>query len=177
MTNMAGASQANGFFGAFLRFTGLHGLIIQGAAKKWTRLHIHDGTVKLLDAEHLVGKDTRETEDTIRKEVGKRCSVYSIGPAGENLVRFAAIVGDHGHVVAHNGLGAVMGSKKLKAISVERGRVQVPIADPARLSTGAKELFEMAVKADPNLGKYDSICLQFLLTGVTHQKLHDEHFP
>jgi aldehyde:ferredoxin oxidoreductase len=154
MTNMAGASQANGFLGAFLRFSGLHGLIIQGTAKKWTRLHIHDGTVDFLDANHLVGKDTRETEDTVRKEISKRCSVYSIGPAGENLVRFAAIVGDHGHVVAHNGLGAVMGSKKLKAISVERGRVQVPVADPARLSTGAKELFEMAIKADPNLGKY-----------------------
>jgi aldehyde:ferredoxin oxidoreductase len=154
MTNMAGASQANGFLGAFLRFSGLHGLIIQGSAKKWTRLHIHDGTVDFLDANHLVGKDTRETEDTVRKEVGKRFSVYSIGPAGENLVRFAAIVGDHGHVVAHNGLGAVMGSKKLKAISVERGRVQVPVADPARLSTAAKELFEMAIKADPNLGKY-----------------------
>ena len=154
MTNMAGASQANGFFGAFLRFTGLHGLIIQGTAKKWTRLHIHDDTVDFLDADHLAGKDTRETEDTVRKEIGRRCSVYSIGPAGENLVRFAAIVGDHGHVVAHNGLGAVMGSKKLKAISVERGRVQVPVADPARLSTAAKELFEMAVKADPNLGKY-----------------------
>jgi aldehyde:ferredoxin oxidoreductase len=154
MTNMAGASQANGFLGAFLRFSGLHGLIIQGSAKKWTRLHIHDDTVDFLDADHLVGKDTRETEDTLRKEIGRRCSVYSIGPAGENLVRFAAIVGDHGHVVAHNGLGAVMGSKKLKAISVERGRVQVPVADPARLSTAAKELFEMAVKADPNLGKY-----------------------
>jgi aldehyde:ferredoxin oxidoreductase len=154
MTNMAGASQANGFFGAFLRFTGLHGLIIQGTAKKWTRLHIHDDTVDFLDADHLVGKDTRETEDTVRKEISRRCSVYSIGPAGENLVRFAAIIGDHGHVVAHNGLGAVMGSKKLKAISVERGQVQVPVADPARLSTAAKELFEMAVKADPNLGKY-----------------------
>jgi len=154
MTNMAGASQANGFFGAFLRFSGLHGIIIQGKAKKWTRLHIHDGTVELLDAEHLIGKDTRETEDIIRQELGKRCSVYSIGPGGEKAVRFAVIVGDHGHVVAHNGLGAVMGSKKLKAVSVERGKMQVPVADSTRLTTAAKELFEMAVKADPNLGKY-----------------------
>jgi aldehyde:ferredoxin oxidoreductase len=154
MTHMAGASQANGFFGAFLRFSGIHGIIIQGKAKKWTRLHIHDGTIDILDAEHLIGKDTRETEDIIRKEVGKRCSVYSIGPGGENLVRFAAIIGDHGHVIAHNGLGAVMGSKKLKAVSVERGKIQVPVADPPRLTTSAKELFEMAVKADPNLGKY-----------------------
>jgi aldehyde:ferredoxin oxidoreductase len=154
MTNMAGASQANGFFGAFLRSSGLHGIIIQGKANKWTRLHIHDGTVDLLDAEHLAGKDTWETEDIIRQELGKRCSIYTIGPAGENLVRFAAIVGDHGHVVAHNGLGAVMGSKKLKAVSVERGKMKVSVAEPTRLTTAAKDLFEMAVKADPNLGKY-----------------------
>ena len=154
MTNMAGASQANGFFGAFLRFSGLHGIIIQGAARKWTRLHIRDGKVELLDADDLVGKDTWETEDIIRKKVGKRCSVYGIGPAGEKGVRFAAIVGDHGHVAAHNGLGAVMGSKKLKAVSVERGQGKVPVADPTRLSKAAKDLFEAAVKADPNLGKY-----------------------
>jgi aldehyde:ferredoxin oxidoreductase len=154
MTNMAGASQANGFFGAFLRFSGLHGIIVQGTAEKWTRLHIHDGRVELLDADDLVGKNTWETEDLIRKKVGKRCSVYSIGPAGERGVRFAVIVGDHGHVVGHNGLGAVMGSKKLKAVSVERGQGRVAVADPNRLSKAAKELFEAAVKADPNLGKY-----------------------
>jgi len=61
MTNMAGASQANGFFGAFLRFSGFHGIVIQGAAKKWTRLHIHDGKAELIDAEHLAGRDTWDT--------------------------------------------------------------------------------------------------------------------
>jgi aldehyde:ferredoxin oxidoreductase len=148
MTNLAGASQANGFFGAFLRSSGFDGLIIYGAAKNWTRLHIHDGKAELHDAESLVGKDTWETEDTVQRELGKRCSVYSIGPAGEHLVRFACIVGDHGHVAAHNGLGAVMGSKKLKAISVERGRRTLPVADPTRLSEKAKALFEEAKKMD-----------------------------
>jgi aldehyde:ferredoxin oxidoreductase len=154
MTNMAGASQANGFFGAFLRLSGLDGIIIQGKAAAWTRLHIHDGTVDVVDAEHLIGKDTFETEDTVRKEVGKRCSVYCIGPAGENLVRFAAIVGDRGHVAAHNGLGAVMGSKRIKAISVERGQAKIPVAEPAKLTGLAKQLIETAIKADPNLGKF-----------------------
>jgi aldehyde:ferredoxin oxidoreductase len=154
MTNMAGASQANGFFGAFLRFSGFDGIILSGTAENWVHLHIHDGTAELHDAKHLVGKNTWETEDTIRHELNKKCSIYSIGPAGENLVRFAAIVGDHGHVVAHNGLGAVMGSKKLKAISVERGQRAVAVAEPNRLSKVAKELFEEAKKADPNLGKY-----------------------
>lgn len=154
MTNMAGASQANGFFGAFLRFSGFDGVVIQGAARSWKRLHIHDGKAELCDAEHLAGKDTWETEDTVRTEVGKRCSVYCIGPAGENLVRFAAVVGDHGHVAAHNGLGAVMGSKRLKAISVERGRTAISVAEPERLAASAKKLFEAAIKADPNIGKY-----------------------
>jgi aldehyde:ferredoxin oxidoreductase len=153
MTNMAGASQANGFFGAFLRFSGLHGIIIQGAAKKWTRLHIHDGTAELVDAEHLIGKDTWETEDAVGAEIGSKCSVYSIGPAGENLVRFAVIVGDHGHVASKNGLGAVMGSKKLKCVSVERGKMTVPVAEPERLSQSAKALIEDAMKVDPNLSK------------------------
>jgi aldehyde:ferredoxin oxidoreductase len=154
MTNMAGASQANGYFGAFLRFSGLHGIIIEGAAKKWTRLHIHDGTADFLNAEHLLGKDTWETEDAVRKEIGKRCSVFTVGPAGERLVRFSAIVGEHGHVASHNGLGAVMGSKKLKSISVEKGTQKVPVFDPARLSKGAKALIEAAINADPNLGKW-----------------------
>jgi len=154
MTGMAGASQANGFFGAFLRFSGFDGIILSGTAENWVHLHIHDDTVELHDAKHLIGRDTWETEDTIRHELNKKCSIYSIGPAGENLVRFAAIVGDHGHVVAHNGLGAVMGSKKLKAISVVRGKRPVAVAEPKRLSTAAKELFNAAQKADPNLGKY-----------------------
>lgn len=174
MTNMAGASQANGFFGAFLRFSGLHGVIVQGAAARWTRIHIRDGAVELIDAEHLIGKDTWETEDAIRSETGKRCSVYSIGPGGENLVRFAAIAGDHGHVAAHNGLGAVMGAKKLKAISVERGQAKVAVAAPALLTESAKALIETAMKADPNLSKFGTAFAFEIFTpmgALPHQKL------
>jgi len=83
MTNMAGASQANGFFGAFLRFSGLHGIIIQGAARKWTRLHIRDGKVELLDADVLVGKDTWETEDIIREKVASDAACIASGSRGE----------------------------------------------------------------------------------------------
>ena len=153
MTNMAGISQANGFFGAFLRLSGLHGLIIQGAAKEWSRLHIHDGTAEILDARDLKGLSTVQTEEAIRAKVAKRCSIFSIGVGGENLVRFAGIFGDHGHAAAHNGLGAVMGSKKLKAVSIERGQMDVPVTHPERLKEASKALFEAAVAADPNLGK------------------------
>ena len=105
-------------------------------------------------SQHLLGKGTWETEDAIKEQLKRQSSVYSIGPAGENLVRFAAIVGDHGHVAGHNGVGAVMGSKKLKAIAVERGRKEVPIADPNRLSEAANALIEDAMKKNPNMGKW-----------------------
>jgi aldehyde:ferredoxin oxidoreductase len=154
MTNMAGATQANGFFGAFLRLAGFLGIVIEGKAKTWKRLHIGGGKAALIDAENLIGKDTWETEDTVRDELGKTCSVFSIGPAGENLVRFAVIAGDHGHVAAHNGIGAVMGSKKLKAVSVERGKGKANVADPERLSEVAKRLFDHAKESDPVLANW-----------------------
>jgi aldehyde:ferredoxin oxidoreductase len=139
MTNMAGSSQANGFFGTYLKFSGFDGIIIQGMAKEWRYLYIHDGTAEIRDAHDLIGKDTIETEDAVRAQLGKQCSVYGIGPSGENLVRFAAIFGDHGHVAAHNGLGAVMGSKKLKAIAAERGPQRIEVADPKRYDEAVKE--------------------------------------
>lgn len=154
MTNMAGATQANGFFGSFLKFAGYDGIVVHGKAKKWQYLYVHGGAAELRDAEHLVGKDTWETEDAIKKEVGSRCSVFGIGPAGENLVRFAAVVGDHGHVAAHNGMGAVMGSKKLKAIVAERGRRVVPVADPEGLTKAAEAIFEFSLKVNAGLAKW-----------------------
>ena len=145
LTNGATSTQANGFFGAFLKFSGFDGIIIQGAAKRLVYLHIHDGTVEFRDANHLAGKDTWQTEELIKKELGKsehEVSVFGIGPAGENLVKFACLVGDRGHVAAHNGPGAVMGSKRLKAIAVSRGKNPVEVADKERLSFLAKDLFE-----------------------------------
>lgn len=145
LTNGATSVQANGFFGAFLKFSGFDGIIAQGASEKWVYLYIHDGTAEVREATHLVGKDTWQTEELIKKELGKKehdLSVFSIGPAGENLVTFACIVGDRGHVAAHNGAGAVMGSKRLKAIAVSRGKRSVEVADKERLSFLAKDLYE-----------------------------------
>ena len=137
LTNGAVASQANGFFGAFLKFSGYDGIIIQGKAKKWTYLYIHDGKAELRDASHLAGKETWETGDLIKNELGMgegRMSVASIGPAGENLVKFAAIFVDRGHVASHGGVGAVMGSKKLKAVAVARGNTRPSLKDEQGLS-------------------------------------------
>jgi len=147
MTNLAGATQASGFFGAFLRLSGFDAVVIRGAAPEWSYLYIHDGTAELRDARHLLGKDTWETEEAVAQDLGlpaHRVSVYSIGPAGEHRVRFAALVGDRGHVAAHNGVGAVFGAKRLKAVAVARGSRPVPVHDRDRLAEAAERLFQHA---------------------------------
>lgn len=139
LTNLFVSSQSNGFFGARLRFAGYDAVIVQGAAKRWVYLYLHDGVAELRDAAHLVGKDTWETQELLPKEVGERqASVSCIGPAGENLVRYACICSDQGHVASTNGCGAVMGSKKLKAIVVH-GKTEVPIHDKAEFNALLKQ--------------------------------------
>lgn len=151
MTNGATASQANGFLGAYLKFNGYDGIVVDGASKDWVYLYIHDGQAELKNASHLLGKDTWEIEDIIKQELGYSehgMSVFGIGPAGEKLVRFAAVVGDKGHCAPHNGTGAVMGSKKLKAIAVARGKFPVVVYDREKLTAATNELFEI-IKKDP----------------------------
>jgi aldehyde:ferredoxin oxidoreductase len=145
MTGGAASSQANGFLGAYLKFCGYDGLIIQGAAPEWVYLYIDDKGVSLRSAVHLAGVNTWELQDVLRKELGSdRVSIHGIGPAGENRVRFACLVGDYGHVAAHNGVGAVLGSKKLKAIVVVRGNKTVPIHDKSQLAEISKAMSEEA---------------------------------
>jgi len=147
LTNLAGASQANGFFGAYLKFSGFDGIIFQGKASKLSYLILKDGKAEIRDAGHLTGKDIWETEDALRKELAvkeKEVSIFGIGPSGENKVLYSAIVGDRGHLAAHNGLGAVMGSKNLKAVVAYRGKRNFDIKSPERLKEKNNALFEHA---------------------------------
>jgi len=135
LTNGATSTQANGFMGAYMKFSGYDAVVFHGMAKRWVYLYMHDGKAELRDARQLIGKNTWETEDEIKAELGyreKEASVFCIGPAGENLVKFAGIFGDKDHAAGHNGVGAVMGSKKLKAFCAVRGRTSLKVADPAR---------------------------------------------
>ena len=155
-TNGAVSTQANGFFGAFLRFSGFHGIIVQGAADDWVYLYIHDGISELRNARHLIGKDTWQTGELIGKELGldeHQVSVLSIGPAGENLVRFASLVGDRGHVASHGGVGAVMGSKKLKAIAAKRSKGELQIKDREAVKAIGREMLEI-IKSHPKAETY-----------------------
>lgn len=152
LTNGATSTQANGFFGANLKFSGYDAIVFQGQASRWVYLYIHDDVVELRDASHLVGKDTWETQDTLSAEhglSGHQLSVYSIGPAGENLVRFAAIQGDYGHVASKNGVGAVMGKKHVKAVCIIRGTKGLRAADPRGLYQAADEI-AYELQTDPS---------------------------
>ena len=143
LTNGIASSQANGYLGYYLKTAGFDAIVVQGASESDVYLHIHDGAAELKDARHLAGKDTYATDAAIKKELrrAKRdTSVLSIGPAGENLVKFALLFGDMGHVASHNGTGAVMGSKKLKAIAVDRGSTPISVKDNSRLLDVVEEI-------------------------------------
>jgi len=152
MTNGAASTQANGFLGAYMKLSGFDGMVFHGSSPEWVYLHIHDNTAELKDARHLVGKDTWETEDAIRQELGKtdrNISICSIGPAGENLVKFACILADKGHAAGHGGVGAVMGSKKLKAVAVDRGKGGFQVKDRPTITRISRGIVE-EIKASPH---------------------------
>lgn len=130
-TGLTGEGNSGGFWGPELRRTGYDGIIITGQAQSPVWLEIREGlTPRLHDARPLWGMDMYEVQHAIRSEMGdKKARVACIGPAGENLVLFAGVMNDHGRAAARTGLGAVMGSKKLKAIAVS-GRASVPLHDP-----------------------------------------------
>lgn len=112
-------SYASGRLAVELKFAGYDGLIIRGKAEKPSKIFIEDGKVEIRDASHLWGKDTFETEGILQQEAGeKEVGTICIGPAGENLVSFASINSDYYRQAARGGVGAVMGSKNLKALSV-----------------------------------------------------------
>ena len=125
-------SHAGGFFGPELKKTGYDGIVLKGASEKHVYLWINDGKVEIRDATHLWGLPVSETVKKIREDTDEKAHVASIGPAGENLVKFASITIDkdsdqwRAGIAARGGPGAVMGSKKLKAIAVKgSGKVKV----------------------------------------------------
>ena len=140
LTGIWGESACGGTFGPELKKAGYDGIVITGRAEKPVVLSIAEGEAKLIDTSGLWGKDVYETTDLL-KAADKRVKVLAIGPAGENLVRFAAIGNDKGHFVGRTGLGAVMGAKRLKAISV-RGEGKLAKADETRYREALKTAFQ-----------------------------------
>ena len=129
LTGIWGEANSGGFWGPELRFAGYDGIVVRGQSDRPVWLSIVEGQPALHDAGDLWGLDCYETQQRVRDELeDAKARVACIGPAGENLVLFAAVMNDHGRAAARTGVGAVMGSKKLKAIAV-RGTSRVSLAD------------------------------------------------
>ncbi len=143
LTGGWGEANCGGNFGPALRGAGYDGLFITGVAETPVYLFIDGNRAELRDATELWGMDTVETEKALREKVGTDVRVACIGPAGERLSLISGIVNDGGRIAARCGLGAVMGSKRLKAVAV-RGKARPPLADPdafKRAAASYRELF------------------------------------
>lgn len=138
LSGLIGDSQVGGFFPAELKFAGFDGVVFTGKSPTPVYLWLHDGEAELRSATHLWGKITGDAEKSIREELADpKIQVAQIGPAGEKLTRFAAIMNMCNRANGRTGMGAVMGSKNLKAIAV-RGHQKIKTADPAAITKLAR---------------------------------------
>jgi aldehyde:ferredoxin oxidoreductase len=151
LTGALGESHGGGFWGPELKFAGWDGVIVTGKSDKPVYLWINDGAVEIKDASGIWGKETKEAEEIIRDELDdKRVRVLQIGPAGENLVRFANVTNNLKHFNGRTGTGAVMGSKNLRAIAV-RGSIGVNMFDKETIAQKAKWFRQNNQKNPANL--------------------------
>jgi aldehyde:ferredoxin oxidoreductase len=142
LTGIYGDSSCCGFFGPELKFAGYDMIIFEGRAKKPVYLFIDDDNVELMDASNIWGKDTWEAMKIIHEDLNdERIKIACIGQAGENLVKFAGIINDFYRAAARCGLGALMGSKNLKAIAV-RGTRGIKVANPEAFFEVCNEAYE-----------------------------------
>ncbi|MDF1538936.1 MAG: aldehyde ferredoxin oxidoreductase family protein [Candidatus Thorarchaeota archaeon] len=141
LTGFWGESNSGGYFGAGMKFAGFDGIMISGKAKAPVTINVDTSSVKIESAEHLWGLDTQETQDAIKNSIGK-ARIACIGQAGENLVRFAGIVNEE-RIAARCGMGAVMGSKNLKAVTVN-GAIKPKLHNPEKFR-------ELALKTSKEL--------------------------
>jgi aldehyde:ferredoxin oxidoreductase len=145
LTGGCGDASLGGFIGYELKRAGFDGILLRGISPKPVYLLIYQNIVELRDASHLWGKDTIDTEEILRNDLGgSRLRVVCIGPAGEQMSLISGIIsaeGKEGRAAARSGLGAVMGSKRLKAIAV-RGQKTVPVADEKWLQQLRRQFLE-----------------------------------
>ncbi len=146
ITGAIGDSNIGGFFAPEMRMAGFDHLVIKGKAEKPVYLLIHDGEIEIVDASHLWGKDTFETQALIRSDHGdEEIKSLVIGNAGENLVRFANVRTGMKNAAGRTGMGCVMGSKNLKAVAA-RGTMDIKFAHPEQLLDYCKEMIDMVMK-------------------------------
>ena len=164
LTGIWGESYAGGTWGRELKKAGFDGLVVTGISESLTFIKVVDSRVSIEDAAPLRGKDTYETETIIRHICGCDASVAAIGPAGENRVRFASVMhdGKAARAAGRCGLGAVMGSKNLKAIAV-KGTGAIPLFDAQRLKTSINNVMpDLINSSDHRFKKANGVFSMFL---------------
>ena len=138
LTGGFGEAEAGGWWAPELKFSGFDAIIVEGRAEKPVYLWVHDGQAEIRDASHLWGRTTGEVEEAIRNELGdSKIMVAQIDPAGEKLVRYACVLNNRKHANGRTGMGAVMGSKNLRAIAV-RGKMKPEFKDEEGVKAIAK---------------------------------------
>jgi len=155
LTHIFGESDVGGTWGAHLKKAGFDGIIITGKSPKPVYLWGNDGKIEIRDASHLLGKDTYEVDPLLKAETHPKAAISAIGQAGENQVLLASIMtdGNDGRAAGRCGLGAVMGSKNLKAIAVY-GTQKVGVFHPEAVDRLQKEYGAMIIKNAENFKKY-----------------------
>ncbi len=155
LTGIFGRAGVGGKWGVELKQSGFDGIIIVGKADKPVYLCIREGEVEFRDARHLWGKDTYETSEILRQEIGDSASTAVIGPAGEKRIKIACISheGIHARMAGRGGAGAVMGSKNLKAIAV-CGTQKIPISQPEALKGYIKQMLPHISEATKGLREF-----------------------
>ncbi|MFO7943158.1 MAG: aldehyde ferredoxin oxidoreductase family protein [Anaerolineales bacterium] len=142
LTGIWGESNTGGYIGPELRFAGFDGLLITGQAERPIWISIVNGRVRVHDASDLWGLDAYQTQERVLEMMGEpEARVACIGPAGENLVKMAAVINDHGRAAGRTGMGAVMGSKKCKAVAF-RGTGSLTLADPDAYQNVVREIYQ-----------------------------------
>lgn len=146
-TGFFSCSNLGGSWGTWLKYAGYDGVIVIGSSDKPVYIYIEDhDKVEIRDAFHIWGKTTLETRDILKMELGNDVKVVATGPAGEHMVSFATVLSSE-NASGGNGVGSIMGSKKLKAVALKVDRKKRPVAaEPERLKKIAKEVFELHSK-------------------------------
>ena len=132
-----------GRWGVDLKFAGYDAILVRGKSEKPVYLFLHDDVAELKDASAVWGKGAIKTREILKSELGESASVVAIGPAGENMVTMATLLADN-DASGSGGLGATMGSKKLKAIAVKAARNRAKVARPERLKELARKFRELS---------------------------------
>ena len=144
LTGMIACSNSGGIWGAKLKHAGWDAIIVEGQAPEWTYISIEDDKIQLLDAREYLGMMSEEMDTKLKEKHGPTASVLNIGPAGEKQVLLAAIMNDKDRAAGRSGVGAVMGSKRLKAIVVKSSRIKLDnIADEEALKAATKRAMDV----------------------------------